>query len=258
VICPPNAAIAYQFYHRIRDTFVIQSIAMSNIIKKSLGKLLGKLLTPAYVLRNCKWKDSSIHQLSISLPGINVEAWKTIRRLKIQVGPLEYRDYTPALWDKNNKSCTLFIDAGHIGTGSEWVANLREGNQVLIGDAHAANLPPNEGPVLGLGDASALGHFLAFKQLTDQASYPIQVGIFTHGRDQAPMKFQTDHPEISLLSGNEPNAKATLESWAMSLHLERFTSICIAGNNTLVKDLRSHLKSQVNRSTKIYGHGFWS
>lgn len=217
-----------------------------------------KFLSRAVVISNQKWADSPIYELKLSLPGINVEAWKTIKRLKIQVGPLEYRDYTPALWDNANNSCTLFIDAGHTGTGSEWVTNLREGDQVLLSDAHAANLPGNKGQVLGLGDVSALGHFLALKQLTDQAIYPIQVGIFTNGQHQPPKNFTTEHREFSLLPCSGADANTVLQNWAMTLDLGVFSSIYIAGNNTLVKNLRAQLRSKVNVEVKIYGHGFWS
>jgi NADPH-dependent ferric siderophore reductase len=257
-ICPLNAAIAYQNPRKTRDTFAVQSQAMSNILIQSLGRLLETFLSPAVVLSNQKWEDSSIYEIRIKLPEINFEAWKTIKRLKIQVGPLEYRDYTPSLWDIDNKTCALFIDAGHTGIGSEWATNLCQGDQILLSDAHAANLPGNIGEVLGLGDVSALGHFLALKQLTDQAIYPIQVGIFTNSNDQLPLYFQTVHREFCFVPGNGVPANTVLQTWAMTLDLKRFSSIYIAGNNTLVKLLRTQLRTIVNRDVKIYGHGFWS
>ena len=223
-----------------------------------------KMLSSAQVIGIQKWEKSSLYEIEIMMPSLKPESWNTIRRLKCQVGLLEYRDYTPALWTENPNTCTLFIEANHQGTGSEWVKNLQIGEEILIGEAHAANVPIREGSILGLGDTTAIGHFLALKQLTNQITYPLKVGIFTNGQYDAPLDFMFDHPNFSFFPfTTEPSSTiacslTALENWIEPIDLNSFSSVYIAGNNTLVKSLRSLIKTKINRDIKIYRHGFWS
>ena len=220
--------------------------------------MLEKMFSPAQVIGTRRWENSSMYEIEIIMPTSKPEHWNTVKRLKCQVGLLEYRDYTPALWTENPNTCTLFIEAAHHGKGSEWVRKLQRGDEILLGEAHAANLPAKLGAILGLGDATAIGHFLALKQLTNPTISPLQVGIVTDDQCQIPLDFNTDHSEFSFLSGATGQSLKLLKSWIETLNLDNYASIYIVGNIALVKSLRSLLKSKVTPDTKIYGHGFWS
>jgi len=257
-VCPPKPAVHAFQTSGLHYNFVFRLSGMANIIKRTLGGLLEQLFSQSQVIAKRLWPNSSMYELDISLPAVSMEKWNTVKRLKCQVGLLEYRDYTPALWSIDQQTCTLFIEAGHQGIGSKWISALSVGDKILLGEAHAAHLPVNPGPVLGLGDGTAIGHFLALKQLTNRTDFPLEVGIFINDDQQAPMEFINNHPEFTFIAKNEKSAFPALKHWSDTQDLKKFASVYIAGNNTMVRELRATLKNQLGPGVKIYGHGFWS
>jgi len=231
---------------------------MANILKKAVSGLLDKMFTSAQVTAIRAWQPATMYEVDIHLPSANMEKWATIHRVKCRVGELEYRDYTPATWNAPEKTFTMYIEAGHEGAGSRWVQQLKKGDEILLGSVHAAQLPAKEGKILCLGDGSALGHFLALKQLTDRRSYPLEAGIVLHDNYQLPESLAADNPEFELLLHPHGNSADLLEQWYRSKNLDSYTSIYIAGNIPMVTALRKKLKGMPEVSARIYAHGFWS
>jgi NADPH-dependent ferric siderophore reductase len=231
---------------------------MSNILKKAIGGLLDKVLNPSKVLCLRSSQSSSMYEIDLHLPNVNMEKWNTIKRLKCKVGELEYRDYTPALWDAEKRVCTIYIEAGHDGAGSRWARQLKVGDEVLFGDAHAAQLPAKEGRILCMGDGSALGHFLALKQLTKNGTYPMDAAILLHDHYQLPSMLTENHSEYTFTMNPGADRFATLAEWCSTKDLSIYTSIYIAGNIPMVTALRKKLKINSGIQAKIYVHGFWS
>lgn len=231
---------------------------MANIIKRAIDGLLDQVLHPAKVLAITLYPPSKMWEIVLHLPNVNMEKWNTIKRLKCKVGKLEYRDYTPALWDWEKKVCTIFIEAGHEGAGSRWVRQLKVGDEVLFGDAHAAQLPAREGRILCLGDGSALGHFLALKQLTKHGNYPIDTVILLTDACRLPALLTENTSEDTFIMNPGSDRFSTLSKWCNTKDLNNYTSIYIAGNIPMVTALRKMLKVQSGLQAKIYAHGFWS
>lgn len=231
---------------------------MSNILKRAIGGLLDQILHPAKVLAMNLYPSSKMWEIVLHLPDVNMNKWNTIKRLKCRVGELEYRDYTPALWDEKKNVCTIFIAAGHDGAGSSWVRQLKVGDNVLFGEAHAAQLPAREGPILCMGDSSAFGHFLALKQLTRHGNYPVDTVMLLPDDDQLPalLKEHTSGDTFIMKPGKD--RFATLAKWCGTKDLNSYTSIYIAGNIPMVTALRKKLKACSGLQAKIYAHGFWS
>jgi NADPH-dependent ferric siderophore reductase len=231
---------------------------MSNILKKAIGGLLDQVLNPSKVLCLRSSQSSSMYEIDLHLPNVNMEKWNTIKRLKCKVGELEYRDYTPSLWDAEKRVCTIYIEAGHDGAGSRWARQLKVGDEVLFGDAHAAQLPAKEGRILCIGDGSALGHFLALKQLTKNGNYPMDAAILLHDHYQLPPLLTENPSEYTLTMKPDADRFATLAEWCNTKDLSIYTSIYIAGNIPMVTALRKKLKVHSGIQAKIYAHGFWS
>lgn len=231
---------------------------MANILKKAVSGLLEKMFTPAKVIAVRAWQPATMYEIDIHLPTIDMAKWDTIKRLKCRVGELAYRDYTPALWNAEKKVCTMYIEAGHNGAGGRWVQQLKEGDEILVGEAHAAQLPAKEGNVLCLADGSALGHFLGLKQLTTRENYPIEAAVFLHDNYQLPALLTETNPEFDFIIEPNGNRLDTLIQWCMSKELSRYTSICIAGNIPMVTGLRKMLKALPDVHARIYSYGFWS
>ncbi len=231
---------------------------MANILKKAVSNLFEKMLTSAQVTEVRAWQPASMYEVEIHIPTIGVEKWNTIKRLKCKVGELEFRDYTPCLWNAEKRTCTLYIEAGHNGAGSGWVKQLKKGDEVLLGAAHAAQLPHQEGKILCLGDGSALGHFLGLKQLTERSKYPVEAAVFFHDAYEIPQSLMMANPEFEFIMQPKGNNIDLLAQWLMSKDLSNYVSVYIAGNIPMVTGLRRKLKALPEMRAKIHAHGFWS
>lgn len=231
---------------------------MSNIIAKAVSGLLDKMLTPATVTAVRAWTPATMYEIDILLQATDMHKWTSIKRVKCKVDSWAYRDYTPATWDPETQICTLYIEAGHNGAGARWVKQLRAGDEIVLGLAHAAPLPAKEGKMLCLADGSALGHCLALKQLTNRNQYPIEAAVFLHNPYQVPSSLQVQHPELELLIRPQENGTNVLAGWASAKDLNSYTSVYLAGNIPMVSALRKWLKTLPELQAKVYTHGFWS
>ena len=228
---------------------------MANLVRKVASSLLDKMGSPARVLDVRAWEQRTLYEVDLHLPTVDLTKWTTVPRLKCRVAEFDFRDYSPAMWDVSRRTCTLYIEAGHAGAGSRWVRQLRRGDAVAVGPAHAERLPASPGPVLALGDGSALGHLLALKQLTDREQHPLEACVALHGAYRIPGDLQARNPEFDLRP--TANVPATLETWLHGRSLGRYAAIYLAGNMGLVAHLRRQLRAQPDLQARLYVSGFW-
>ncbi|PLK42622.1 siderophore-interacting protein [Emticicia sp. TH156] len=231
---------------------------MANILAKAVSNLMDQLLSPSIVVGIRVWKPETLYEIDLHLPTTDFNKWNTIKRVKCKVDNLEYRDYTPALWNADKKICTLFVEAGHNGAGSRWAQNLKTGDEVLLGVAHAAQLPATDGKILCLADGSALGHCLSLKQLTNRESYPLDVAVVLDHNYQIPSSLVNDNPDFEFIANPQGDATDVLEKWYLSKDLSCYASIYIAGYIPMVTGLRKRLKAISGIKAKIFAYGFWS
>lgn len=231
---------------------------MANVLKKAVSQLIDKLSTPSHVVAIRAWQPATLYEVDVHLPTTAMEKWTTIQRLKCKVAEFEYRDYTPATWNAEERICTLYIEAGHDGAGSRWVQRLKKGDKIPLGVAHAAQLPTREGKILCLGDGTAIGHFLGMKQLTNRKRFPMEVVIILPEIYQLPSSLVANNPEFEFIFNPHGNSLETLEQWAVSKELSAYTSVYLAGHTPLVKSLRKKLKAIPDVRATFQAHGFWS
>ena len=231
---------------------------MATILKKAMSGLFDKMLSSAKVLQVNRWEPNTLVEIEIQIPTLNMEKWKTIHRVKCRVGDLEYRDYTPSCWNAEKGTFKLYVEAGHNGPGSRWAQQIKEGDEILLGAVHAAQIPAKEGRILCLVDLSALGHALSLKQLTDQTKFPLEVAVFLHEAYKIPELLLSENPEFEYLYSENGQAVPLLEEWLMSKKLANYESICIAGNTPMVTQLRKKLKAIPEVRARSLAQGFWS
>jgi len=231
---------------------------MIDQLKKAASGLLERMFNRATVIAVRTWYPATMYEVDLHLPDTDMKSWNTIKRLKCKVEALEYRDYTPVLWNSDLNICTMLIDSGHNGAGSRWVQTLKTGDEVLFGAAHAASLPAVKGRILCLADASALGHFLALKQLTDRSEHPMDVAVVLHENYEIPALFKEENPEFHFIYAPVHDGFRVIEQWCDSKMLSDYNSIYIAGNISMMKALKRKLKTDSRVNAKIYGYGFWS
>ena len=231
---------------------------MANIIKKAFFRIVDKSLTQTgYILSVRKWGPGSMYEIDLHLPETDMAKWKVIPRIKVKVSDFEYRDYSPCNWDVIDRTCTVFIEAGHEGPGSKWVKDLNAGDPFLFAGAAAASLPRTNGKVLCIGDGSALGHFLAFKQLANQEEFRLEVIISLDSLYTIPPGTIDSNPEFQFIRHAHQHSHIRLDQISTISDLSGMSSICIAGYTPMVQELRKSLKDDPTITAKISGNGFW-
>ncbi|GAB3505052.1 siderophore-interacting protein [Emticicia fontis] len=231
---------------------------MANILKKAVFNLMEQVLDPSKVVAVRAWEPATIYEIDVHLPKTDLSKWNTIKRVKCKVDDFEYRDYTPALWDTEKRICTLFVEAGHNGAGSRWAQTIKTGDDILLGVAHAAQLPAAKGKILCLADGSALGHSLGLKQLTNREECPMDAAVFLHDTYKIPDTLLKDNPDFEFICAPDGDMIDVLENWYLSKDLSSYSSIYIAGYIPMVSGLRKKLKAKQEVKAKIYAYGFWS
>lgn len=217
---------------------------MANILKKAVSGLLDSMMGAGTVVAVRAWQPATMYEVDVHLP-VDMTKWNTIRRVKCKVGELAFRDYTPARWDVSSSTFTMYVEAGHNGAGARWVKQLKAGDEILLGAVHAAQLPTQEGRILCLGDGTALGHFLALKQLTN---FPLEAMIFLHDDYQLPASLMADNPEFTFVRD--------IDAFKERYMSGGYASFNIAGNIPMVSVLRKQVKAV--STGRIYAYGFWS
>ncbi|GLU56982.1 siderophore-interacting protein [Dyadobacter frigoris] len=232
---------------------------MTNGLKKAVFNLMDKAFTQeGFVLAIRKWQPEMMYEIDLHLPEVDMNKWNTIPRLKCKVAEFEYRDYTPAKWDVEKRICTMLIETEHNGHGSAWTKNLQAGDTILFAPAHAAQLPSRPGKIVCFGDGSALGHFLALKQLTNRNEYPFEAVIFLNEDYTLPDYFKNKNPEFKFVMMPGANSLDSLNQFSENKRMSDYTAVYIAGFIPMVTGLRKILKKNPYLTAKIFAHGFWS
>ncbi|WEK36339.1 MAG: siderophore-interacting protein [Candidatus Pseudobacter hemicellulosilyticus] len=223
---------------------------MANVLKRAAFGLIEKTMSEGTVLATW-WLTAEVVALDVHLPSVDMQEWKNIRRLKCKVADFAFRDYTPASWDASSRTCTLFISVAHEGAGSRWARTIRSGDPLLFAAAYAAPLPA-AGRVLGIGDATAIGHFLSLRQLQQHGPGALDVAILLSGKSVPAVSYSSMHPELHWLEG-----QAALDNWLDEKSPDNYSAIYIAGNIPQVTALRKRFKAMEGLAAKIYVQGFW-
>jgi len=227
--------------------------------KKALGLVEARLLKTGRVLDVRKWEPSTIIEIDLHLPQTVMDTWNEVPYIKCKVADLAYRDYTPSGWDAETQTCTLFVDANHNGAGSLWAQQLQKGDTInYVGPSSTRQTPVKTSSVICLGDESSIGHLLAMQQLTLPAtrfSGAVVIGNQEH-RNQFNEYFKSP---LQPIARNDIYGHHSLTEWLLQQsYTIQDTFFYIAGNSTMVVELRKLLKKQGYNSNQIKCQGFWS
>lgn len=231
---------------------------METIVLRSEEKkasFLARTLTrKGRVLAVRSWQPDGLWEIDVHLPGLNMHSWTDAQHIKCRVGPFAYRDYTPAGWDAETSTCTLYIDVGHHGAGSTWARSLKAGDMLYyLGAASSHQQPVVNKRHVFVGDQSAIGHFAALQQLAgphaaiegavvlEQVAYGEQLKAFL--------------PKLTLNALQRGDG--SLENWLQAFPYDEQAVFYLVGNTAMVVALRKVLKQQGYKGQQIKAQGFW-
>jgi NADPH-dependent ferric siderophore reductase len=240
--------------NRHMETSIIQQI------KKQAGKLIEpQLLKAGRVLEVRLWEPSTIIEIDLHLPEADMQQWTEIPYIKFRVANLTYRDYSPSGWDADTRTCTIFVDAKHNGPGSQWARQLQKNDMVQYyktGTTHQK--PESTTAVVGLGDESSLGHLLALQQMVMPVTRFSGAVLMSNSRHSELFNEYFRSP-LQPVQRTDIYGHHSLIQW---LSAQKYTLdnvvFYLAGNNTMVAQLRKMLRNQGYSSNQIRAQGFWS
>lgn len=219
-------------------------------MKNNLSFLERTFTKTGTVVGTRAWQPATFFEIDLHLPDIDMSGWKDAQHIKCKVGPFTYRDYTPAYWDTDTHTCTLYIDAMHDGAGSRWAKGLQQGDvfcYVGLGSSHQQ--PEKNMRHVFLGDKTAIGHFAALQQLAGKTAEI--TGAVMVKEDSHREAFTAYFPRLAM----QPVADVT--KWVDNNQQHNNAVFYLAGNNQLVISLRKQLRSIGYNSKQIKAQGFW-
>ena len=229
-------------------------------IKKRAGRLIEPaLLKSGRVLEVRYWKSATMIEIDLHLPEADMQQWAEVPAVKFRVSELTFRDYTPTGWDAETRTCTLLIDAAHPGPGSYWARELQKNDMVnYLKIEMTRHTPDPTALIVGLGDESSMGHLLGLQQLVHPVTRFIgAIAIGNKGqRDEFSQYFKSP---LEPLARKDDYGVESLVSWVkLQGFCSAHTYFYLAGNNTLVSQLRRSLKELGYPPDQIMVKGFWS
>lgn len=228
---------------------------MNVLKKKALDLFEARFSKKGKVLDVRSWTPSTFYEVDLHLPGVDMDKWCSVQHMKCKVADYVYRDYTPASWDAETQTCTLYIDASHDGDGSRWVANLKKGDDICylgIGGTNAK--PVDDARILCLGDSSCIGHFLALEQLAGKGNL---MGALVIREEQHRKEFSSYFD--TLLQAIPQQLSCNIENLHNWLKEQQWGSktVFIAGNVPMVTGLKKKIKLLPDFDGAVKVQGFW-
>lgn len=207
------------------------------------------------VLEVRAWNPATFFEVDVHFPEMKMEKWDKVQHIKVRVAEGVYRDYTPACWDVETSTCTLFIDAQHEGLGSKWVSNLKKGDSIVyVGVGPTFHQPTPNGNMISLGDMSSIGHYLALQQLAK--AQPISGAIAIANEHHRREFNEYLDWNIGAIAQQDFGGYSALANWVETNNLATST-IYIAGHIPTCVQLRKRIKQMHTQPKSIKVQGFW-
>ncbi|PYF72380.1 SIP domain-containing protein [Pedobacter nutrimenti] len=227
---------------------------MNSIKKKALAAFEKQFLKFARVLEVRAWDPATFFEIDLHLPDADMKKWKHVQHMKVKVAEYTYRDYTPAMWDQETRTCTLYVNSSHQGPGSKWASALNTGDMIPYLGIGATMHKPVEGKqLLCLGDSSSVGHFLALQQLAEGKTEVYGAVSLLH---DAHIEAFKQYFDTKLEPLKEKEWDFSLVSWIDRQPLDD-QQIYIAGHIPTGLQLRKHLRGREDFRGGVKVQGFW-
>jgi NADPH-dependent ferric siderophore reductase len=222
-------------------------------IRKKAGKIIeNQLLKTGRVLDVRYWESSDMIEIDLHLPTADMHSWNQIPYIKLCVDDFTFRDYTPFGWDADIATCSLLVDADHDGPGSRWAKSLRTGDTIHYLKMESTRQAPHPTDfVVGLGDASSLGHLLALQQLT-MPKARFDGAVLLPNPNCGKLLSEYFSSPLHIL----PTASEITEWLLKQGYCTAHTWFYLIGNDHFVSELRRLLKSLGHHNIRV--KGFWS
>lgn len=226
-----------------------------NILKQTALNLFENTLAKhGTVLAIRSWFPATFYEVDLHFPMMDMSGWNRVQHIKIKVASGVYRDYTPAGWDVETRTCTLYVDAVQEGPGSDWVKSLSQGDTVVyVGVGPTMHRPAESGKMIAFGDMTTIGHYLALQQLAGDRSISGAISIEEENHRIEFMEYF--NWDITPVVQTDQGGFHGITKWAKERDFNNAT-VYLAGHIPTCVHLRKELKRTAADSIRV--QGFWS
>lgn len=204
------------------------------------------------------WDGGNLHEIDIHLPDVNFGKWDKVQSIKCRISVFHYTDYTPALWDVEEKICTLYIDTAHNGQGSIWAKKQLVGNPFYYAKIEDGKHFPIAGKhLIFIGDQTSIGHFCAIWQLANKNT---EISGFIAFNDKRTADgFSTNCAWLPLGTISVPNdIYYRTKKWLNDDRSPKDNFVFyVVGNTELIVSIRRLLRTYNIGGSMIKSKGFW-
>jgi NADPH-dependent ferric siderophore reductase len=230
-------------------------------LKRKAGELFeSRLLQTGTVLEVRPWTPSTLIEIDLHLPLVDMQQWEQVPYIKFRVDNFTFRDYTPSGWDAETRTCTIYVDAVHNGPGSKWARQLKKNDTIsyIKKIGFTQHQPDQTSAVIALGDESSVGHLLALQKMVLPHTR-FSGGIVIGDEEHRKLFHEYFWSPIEPVARKDVYGHNSLMEWVLKQQYSLENTIFyLAGNNTMVAQLRKLLKQQGYPSSQIKMQGFWS
>ena len=227
-----------------------------NIIKQKAISLLENAWGKSGTILSVRaWEPATFFEVDVHFPNMDMFGWTRVQYIKVKVANGIYRDYTPAGWDADIRTCTLYINAVQDGPGSNWVKSLQQGDEITyIGVSATFHRPADSGEMMILGDMSSIGHYLALQQLA--ANKPLK-GAIAIGEESHCHEFSEYFKwKVQPVPQKDTGGFNSLLEYTKSADLTD-SDVYLSGHIPTCVLLRKELKRRKDQPNGIRAQGFW-
>jgi len=229
-------------------------------MKTTAGRIIGpRLLQTGRVLGIRGWEPPGVIEIDLHLPATDMAHWAEIPYIKIMVGDLTFRDYSPAGWDAETSTCTIYVDVAHKGPGSTWATGLavNEAIHYLKISSTRQKVRPGK-PTVCLGDETSIGHMLAARQMAPPGS-PFSGAILINDPDHHRLFNEYFRSPLQPILKKGTCGATMLYDWVVQQKYDlKDTVFLITGNHGMTGRLRKLLRQAGYAADHVAAHGFWS
>ncbi|WP_291911585.1 SIP domain-containing protein [Chitinophaga sp. CB10] len=225
--------------------------------KKDISFIENIFIKSATILAVRCWDTGDYYELDLHLPQARPENWTAAQRIATRISNFHYCDYTPARWDADTKTCTLFIDGSHPGRGSQWLRTLEAGSPLHYVSIDSVRHAPVEGTVpVFIGDHTAIGHFSALQQLAGREA--VTTGFLQVNQAAHKAMVAENCPWLNLhVVSRQEDYYHQLDAYLGDLPQDTKYMFFLAGNSRLVGNTRKFLRQLGIDNASIKAQGFW-
>lgn len=222
--------------------------------------LLCGMKKQATILAVRTWEPGTVLEVDLHLPDCDMSHWDRALHLECRVGRMVYRDYTPSGWDAETRTCSLVIHAAHDGPGSRWARQLKVGDIIVYRGVGSSHDTPAVGREMAfLGDETAIGHFLALRQLAGKDARITGAIALTepHHREEFDQYFSGW--EVKPVRKDSAVDYEALGRWLEGLAVTDHADMVfyLAGHHPAVSGLRKLLRQKGYGRDQVRVQGFW-